>query len=188
FALCWYSIIPTVSSVFLRCTADAQYLHSFPTRRSSDLEVGKATAQLVDHLCPGSHAEHRCYLVHKVEGKQIGQIEQNQLFDVRLYHCSARRSLVLTLILSRCFALDCSRFCASCYRRYGSSSFLTARAENSLKACVMTSTSRPLKKTRYRGGCSELSFLSAKSIPYFLAVRSKALILPSVTSILLIAA
>jgi len=55
---------------------------------------------------------------------------------------------------------------------YGDSSPYTP-----LKAGSITSASRPLKKTKYLGGFSEMSFFKAKSIPYFLAVPSKSLIL-----------
>ena len=52
--------------------------------------------------------------------------------------------------------------------------------ENSRNAAVSTSASRPLKKTRYRSS----AFFSAKSMPHFFAVLSKALIFASVISIL----
>lgn len=55
-------------------------------------------------------------------------------------------------------------------------------AENSLKAAVITSASRPLKNTRYRGGCVLLSFFRAKSMPYFLAVAENARMLSLVIS------
>ena len=50
-------------------------------------------------------------------------------------------------MFSLCLALDCSCSWESLRRREGLSFCLTVLAENSLKACVITSTSRPLKNT-----------------------------------------
>ena len=73
---------------------------------------------------------------------------KDEALDVELlFHSSTPRSLALTLTFSLCLALDCSCSWESLRRREGLSFCLTVLAENSLKACVITSTSRPLKNT-----------------------------------------
>ena len=92
--------------------------------------------------------------------------------------------MLLSLIFSRSLCCD---FTISANLRIaclteGFSFCLNIFCEYSLNAIVRISASLPLKKTRYRGGFSELSFLSAKSIPYFFAVDSNDLIFLSVIS------
>lgn len=111
-------------------------------------EVGKASGELVDQLSSGSKSEHRSNFVHEIEREHIREVEKNEAFGVELlFHSSTPRSLVLTLTFSLCLALDCSCSWESLRRREGLSFCLTVLAENSLKACVITSTSRPLKNT-----------------------------------------
>ena len=63
-------------------------------------------------------------------------------------HNSTPRSLVLTFSRWRCWALDCCFACSSSLRMEGFFSFSRFFAENSRKAAVITSASRPLKNTR----------------------------------------
>ena len=122
--------------------------------------------------------------------KDLCEIKENEIWNVGDYellvintYSSCPLSFVLTFSRSfwlRTFSWDLKRS----FLIDGFLDLSSSFAENSLKAAVITSTSRALKKTRYRGGSADLSFFSAKSMLYFFATRSKDLIFWSVTSIL----
>ena len=76
--------------------------------------------------------------------REVGE----QLFLPVNRHNSTPRSLVLTFSRWRCWALACCFACSNSLRIEGFFSFSRFFAENSRKAAVMTSASRPLKNTR----------------------------------------
>lgn len=87
------------------------------------------------------------YHIKEPDKEQIGEIEDKQLLDFRLHNS---RPLSLFFTFSRCAFLPCaaSLRLVSSFRIEGFLSCVSFFAENSLKAAVSTSASRPLKKTR----------------------------------------
>ena len=83
--------------------------------------------------------------------QEVGQVQQNQLFDIQLLHRSSsfRRLRSTTVFLSS--SLNWASF-ASTEGRSLRSAFLTFFWVYSEKAAVSASASRPLKKIRYLGG------------------------------------
>ena len=117
-------------------------------------------------------------LSKQIDKGKIWEMEYDLLFDFRL-HRSIPLSIFFTL--SRLAVCAASAFFSARSRRTeGLRSLSSFFLENSRNAAVSTSASRPLKNTRYRSS----AFFSAKSMPYFFAVLSKALIFASVISIL----
>ena len=68
-------------------------------------EHGKAVCQLVDELRAGSETKHGGDLIRKVKGKDIREVQKNELLHIGFVHSSTPRSLVLTLTFSLCCAL-----------------------------------------------------------------------------------
>ena len=96
---------------------------------------------------------------------------------------------------SFCFSFDFSRSlclswlraaiaCCNFLRTDGFFVLFSVFPVNSRNAAVITSTSLALKKTKYLGGSTDLSRFRLKSMPYFFATFSKALMLLSVISML----
>ena len=132
--------------------------------------------QLFRDVKPRRQPHRLAELIKEIHKEQIRQVWQKIFFEFVL-HRSTLRSLVLTFSprsCSLCCVLDCSCAFSSLRRMEGAFSRLRFLAENSRKAAVITSASRPLKNTRYRGSSSEVSFFNAKSRPYFFAVEEKA--------------
>ena len=86
-------------------------------------------------------------IIKEIYEHQIREVGE-QLFLPVNRHNSTPRSLVLTFSRWRCWALDCCFACSSSLRMEGFFSFSKFFAENSRKAAVITSASRPLKNTR----------------------------------------
>lgn len=86
-------------------------------------------------------------LIKEIHEQQIRDVGKQFLFPVNR-HNSTPRSLVLTFSRWRCWALACCFACSSSLRIEGFFSFSRFFAENSRKAAVITSASRPLKNTR----------------------------------------
>jgi len=95
----------------------------------------------------GRKAHRLAELVKEIHEQQIREVG-DQLFLPVNRHNSTPRSLVLTFSRWRCWALDCCFACSSSLRMEGFFSFSRFFAENSRKAAVITSASRPLKNTR----------------------------------------
>ena len=95
----------------------------------------------------GRKAHRLAELIKEIHEQQIREVEDENLLPVNR-HNSTPRSLVLTFSRWRCWALDCCFACSSSLRMEGFFSFSRFFAENSRKAAVMTSASRPLKNTR----------------------------------------
>lgn len=129
-----------------------------PISRSAGCRLGaileKAAAKPVPSCksfslasAPGGKAYCCAYLVKQIDKEQIGQVEDKQLFDFLLH---SDTSLSLFFTLSRC-AFKPAAFSfreESSLRIEGFFSCVSFFAENSLKAAVSTSASRPLKNTR----------------------------------------
>ena len=96
---------------------------------------------------PGCKAHRLAELIKEIHEQQIRKVEDENLLQVNR-HNSTPRSLVLTFSRWRCWALACCFACSSSLRIEGFFSFSRLIAENSRKAAVMTSASRPLKNTR----------------------------------------
>jgi len=119
-------------------------------RRDTGKGGGKARPKLQELfacVCAGGKAYCCAYLVKQIDKEQIGQVEDKQLFDFLLH---SDTSLSLFFTLSRC-AFKPAAFSfreESSLRIEGFFSCVSFFAENSLKAAVSTSASRPLKNTR----------------------------------------
>lgn len=95
----------------------------------------------------GRKAHRLAELIKEIYEQQIREVE-NEGFFPGVGHNSTPRSLVLTFSRWRCWALACCFAWSSALRMEGFFSFSRFFAENSRKAAVMTSASRPLKNTR----------------------------------------
>ena len=110
----------------------------------------KALAQMQElfrGVKAGRKAHRLAELIKEIHEQQIREVE-NEGFFPGIGHNSTPRSLVLTFSRWRCWALACCFAWSSSLRIEGFFSFSRFFAENSRKAAVMTSASRPLKNTR----------------------------------------
>ena len=110
----------------------------------------KALAQMQElfrGVKAGRKAHRLAELIKEIHEQQIREVGE-QLFLPVNRHNSTPRSLVLTFSRWRCWALACCFACSNSLRIEGFFSFSRFFAENSRKAAVMTSASRPLKNTR----------------------------------------
>ena len=96
---------------------------------------------------PGARRTAWQSLSKRYTNSRYGRLRMQLLLPVNR-HNSTPRSLVLTFSRWRCWALACCFACSSSLRMEGFFSFSRFFAENSRKAAVMTSASRPLKNTR----------------------------------------
>ena len=124
----------------------------------------KALAQMQElfrGVKAGCKAHRLAELIKEIHEQQIRKVEDENLLQVNR-HNSTPRSLVLTFSRWRCWALACCFACSSSLRIEGFFSFSRLIAENSRKAAVMTSASRPLKDTDSGVSCRWCPF-SAQS-------------------------
>ena len=135
------------STARLRTAQQVQRMQAGQPRRK---RLRKALAQMQE-LFRGVKAGRKAYrlaeLVKEIDKQTIREVGE-QLFLPVNRHNSTPRSLVLTFSRWRCWALDCCFACSSSLRMEGFFSFSRFFAENSRKAAVMMSASRPLKNTR----------------------------------------
>ena len=136
------------SSTARLCTAQQVQRMQAGCRRRKRLRKALAQMQeLFRGVKAGRKAHRLAELIKEIHEQQIREVEDENLFQVNR-HNSTPRSLVLTFSRWRCWALACCFACSSSLRMEGFFSFSRFFAENSRKAAVMTSASRPLKNTR----------------------------------------
>ena len=143
--------------------ADIQHMKAGRRAGKGRLKALSDMQQLFRDVRPRCQPHRLAELIKEIHEEQIRQIRQKIFFEFIL-HRSTLRSLVLTFSpcsCSLCCVLDCSCAFSSLRRMEGAFSQLMFLAENSRKAAVITSASRPLKNTRYRVCSPEVSFFKA---------------------------
>ena len=135
------------STARLRTAQQVQRMQAGQPRRK---RLRKAMAQMQElfrGVKAGRKAHRLAELIKEIHEQKIREVEDEKLLQVNR-HNSTPRSLVLTFSRWRCWVLTCCFACSSSLRMEGFFSFFRFFAENSRKAAVMMSASRPLKNTR----------------------------------------
>ncbi len=135
------------STARLRTAQQVQRMQAGQPRRKRPRKALAQMQELFRGVKAGRKAHRLAELVKEIDKQKILEVGE-QLFLPVNRHNSTPRSLVLTFSRWRCWALDCCFACSSSLRMEGFFSFSRFFAENSRKAVVMTSASRPLKNTR----------------------------------------
>ncbi|PVY46689.1 hypothetical protein C7386_10558 [Agathobaculum butyriciproducens] len=135
------------STARLRTAQQVQRMQAGQPRRKRPRKALAQMQELFRGVKAGRKAHRLAELVKEIDKQKILEVGE-QLFLPVNRHNSTPRSLVLTFSRWRCCALVCCFACSSSLRMEGFFSFSRFFAENSRKAVVMTSASRPLKNTR----------------------------------------
>ena len=135
------------STARLRTAQQVQRMQAGQPRRKRPRKALAQMQELFRGVKAGRKAHRLAELVKEIDKQKILEVGE-QLFLPVNRHNSTPRSLVLTFSRWRCCALACCFACSSSLRMEGFFSFSRFFAENSRKAVVMTSASRPLKNTR----------------------------------------
>lgn len=135
------------STARLRTAQQVQRMQAGQPRRKRPRKALAQMQELFRGAKAGRKAHRLAELVKEIDKQKILEVGE-QLFLPVNRHNSTPRSLVLTFSRWRCCALVCCFACSSSLRMEGFFSFSRFFAENSRKAVVMTSASRPLKNTR----------------------------------------
>ena len=135
------------STARLRTAQQVQRMQAGQPRRKRPRKALAQMQELFRGVKAGRKAHRLAELVKEIDKQKILEVGE-QLFLPVNRHNSTPRSLVLTFSRWRCCALVCCFACSSSLRKEGFFSFSRFFAENSRKAVVMTSASRPLKNTR----------------------------------------
>lgn len=135
------------STAQLRTAQQVQRMQAGQPRRKRPRKALAQMQELFRGVKAGRKAHRLAELVKEIDKQKILEVGE-QLFLPVNRHNSTPRSLVLTFSRWRCCALVCCFACSSSLRMEGFFSFSRFFAENSRKAVVMTSASRPLKNTR----------------------------------------
>ena len=135
------------STARLRTAQQVQRMQAGQPRRKRPRKALAQMQELFRGVKAGRKAHRLAELVKEIDKQKILEVGE-QLFRPVNRHNSIPRSLVLTFSRWRCCALVCCFACSSSLRMEGFFSFSRFFAENSRKAVVMTSASRPLKNTR----------------------------------------
>ncbi len=135
------------STARLRTAQQVQRMQAGQPRRKRPRKALAQMQELFRGVKAGRKAHRLAELVKEIDKQKILEVGE-QLFLPVNRHNSIPRSLVLTFSRWRCCALVCCFACSSSLRMEGFFSFSRFFAENSRKAVVMTSASRPLKNTR----------------------------------------
>ena len=135
------------STARLRTAQQVQRMQAGQPRRKRLCKALAQMQELFRGVKAGRKAHRLAELVKEIDKQKILEVGE-QLFLPVNRHNSTPRSLVLTFSRWRCCALVCCFACSSSLRMEGFFSFSRFFAENSRKAVVMTSASRPLKNTR----------------------------------------
>ena len=135
------------STARLRTAQQVQRMQAGQPRRKRPRKALAQMQELFRGVKAGRKAHRLAELVKEIDKQKILEVGE-QLFLPVNRHNSTPRSLVLTFSRWRCWALACCFACSSSLRIEGFFSFSRLIAENSRKAAVMTSASRPLKNTR----------------------------------------
>ena len=135
------------STARLRTAQQVQRMQAGQPRRKRPRKALAQMQELFRGVKAGRKAYRLAELVKEIDKQKIWEVGE-QLFLPVNRHNSTPRSLVLTFSRWRCWALACCFACSNSLRIEGFFSFSRFFAENSRKAAVMTSASRPLKNTR----------------------------------------
>ena len=135
------------STARLRTAQQVQRMQAGQPRRKRPRKALAQMQELFRGVKAGRKAHRLAELVKEIDKQKILEVGE-QLFLPVNRHNSTPRSLVLTFSRWRCCALVCCFACSSSLRMEGFFSFSGFFAENSRKAAVITSASRPLKNTR----------------------------------------
>ena len=135
------------STARLRTAQQVQRMQAGQPRRKRPRKALAQMQELFRGVKAGRKAHRLAELVKEIDKQKILEVGE-QLFLPVNRHNSTPRSLVLTFSRWRCWALACCFAWFSSLRMEGLFSFSRFFAENSRKAAVITSASRPLKNTR----------------------------------------
>ena len=135
------------STAQLRTAQQVQRMQAGQPRRKRPRKALAQMQELFRGVKAGRKAHRLAELIKEIHEQQIREVGE-QLFLPVNRHNFTPRSLVLTFSRWRCWALACCFACSNSLRIEGFFSFSRFFAENSRKAAVMMSASRPLKNTR----------------------------------------